>query len=152
MEMMDILLTPVCMDASPPTVIKQGDILTIDGDGFDFTSLPDGSSLPPGLVPSRWIDPNRPVERVNGKLRITLILPHNRAPEPFQSFPAAIENAADGPIDLPQNTRVETREEPVRGGVLVITTRYVWGRTPEPETVFIAIAEEAKEADDAVDA
>lgn len=82
------------------TVRKNGDVLTINGEAFDFTTLPDGATIPDGIVPCRWIV--GPVERIDGAINITLILPHGPNPSETVAFPSSIENPPDGVIDLPR--------------------------------------------------
>lgn len=118
------------------TVTKAGDMLTINGEPFDFSDLPDGATIPAGEVPSEWIV--GPVDRVSGELRLTLILPHGPNPEPWQSFPESIVSPADGELDLPWDTYQETSREPVTGGTRVTVTTYRWRRPPTVEaTTFI---------------
>lgn len=82
-------------------VVKAGDILTVNGEAFDFSSLPDRGTIPAGAVPCEWIV--GPVERVDGELRITLILPHGPSPSAAVAFPAPITVTEDGEIDLPHD-------------------------------------------------
>lgn len=95
-----INLTPQRRDGAL-TIAKSGDILTINGEAFNFASLPDGATIPAGVVPCEWI--TGPVTRINGDLHLTLILPHGPKPTSQQSFPQAIVSPADGVIALPQN-------------------------------------------------
>ncbi len=97
---MRINLTPMRHEGAL-TVTKSGDILTINGEAYDFSSLPDGATIPSGIVPCEWI--TGPVMRISGDLHLTLILPHGPKPTPAQTFPEAIVNPADGVIALPQN-------------------------------------------------
>jgi hypothetical protein len=80
-------------------VSKAGDVLTIKGQVFDFSSLPDGGAIPAGEVPCEWI--TGPVERVGGELHLTLILPHGANPSAAVAFPAEIVGPTDGPIAVP---------------------------------------------------
>lgn len=83
------------------SVSKSGDVLTINGDAFDFTSLPNGGTIPAGVVPCQLI--TGPVDRtISGDLHITLVLPHGPSPSNAVSFPDPIENAPDGEISLPE--------------------------------------------------
>lgn len=82
-------------------VSKYGDVLTINGVAFDFSALPDGATIPAGEVPCEWIV--GPVERVDGDLDLTLILPHGDDPGKAVAFPAAIIDPPDGPIALPHD-------------------------------------------------
>lgn len=90
-------------------VSKQGDVLTINGEPFDFTTLPDGGTIPAGEIPCDWIA--GPVERVAGELHLTLILPHGPAPSQAVAFPQPITVIADGPIVVPQDEVSQPQEE-----------------------------------------
>src|SRR5690606_1965484 len=82
------------------TVSKSGDTLTINGEAFDFSSLPDGATIPAGEVPCPWI--RGPVERIDGELHLKLRLP--LGPPPWAhavAFPEPITVTEDGPITLP---------------------------------------------------
>ncbi len=81
------------------SVVKSDDILTINGAVFDFSSLPDGATIPAGVVPCDWII--GPVERIAGALRLTLILPHGPNPSQAVAYPAPIVDPADGPVAIP---------------------------------------------------
>jgi hypothetical protein len=81
------------------TVIKDGDKLRINGDLFSFISLPDGATLPAGEVPCEWI--SGPVERIDGDLRLTLILPHGQNPSEAVAFPAPLIDPPDGELAIP---------------------------------------------------
>lgn len=37
------------------TVSKAGDVLTINGEAYDFSSLPNGATIPEGSIPCPWI-------------------------------------------------------------------------------------------------
>lgn len=117
------------------TVVKTGDILTINGDAFDFSDLPDGATIPAGAVPCEFIA--GPVERIEGELHLMLLLPHGPSPEPWQAFPEPVIDPPDGSLDLPWNTYSETLEEAVEGGTNVTTTTYRWHQEPEVETSFM---------------
>lgn len=75
-------------------ISKAGDVLTIEGEAFDFSSLPDGATIQ--SVPCHWIF--GPVERIDGNLHLTLLLPcgpgEMEAPSPLIDPP-------DGPLALP---------------------------------------------------
>lgn len=95
---MKIALSPSRRDDTL-SVVKAGDILTINGAVFDFSSLPDGATIPVGEIPCEWII--GPVERVAGRLHLTLILPHCSNPSEAVAFPAPIDNPPDGTLALP---------------------------------------------------
>lgn len=95
---MRIKLCPVRSDAHL-TAVKQGDTLTINGTMLDFARLENGSTLPGAAVGSESV--YGPVERIDGELIITLVMPHAAdAPEPAR-FPADLANVPDGQVRLP---------------------------------------------------
>lgn len=78
---------------------KQGDILVVNGDSFDFSGIPDGGTLPADAVACEFIVGD--VSRINGELYLTILLPHGaNAPEAVR-FPEPIQVTNDGPIQLP---------------------------------------------------
>lgn len=81
-------------------VSKAGDVLTINGEVFDFSGLPDGGTIPAGEVPCDFIA--GPVERIDGDLHLTLVLPHGPNPPESIAFPAPIIDPPNGAIALPQ--------------------------------------------------
>lgn len=96
---MNINLTPQRRDDTL-TVVKQGDILFLNGTMFDFSLLMDGATLPASAIDSPWFA--GPVERIGGELHISLIVPHGAAPSEAVAFPQPLENVPDGPVGLPQ--------------------------------------------------
>lgn len=141
---MRISLSPQLRDAEL-AVSKAGDVLTINGEAFDFSSLADGATIPAGEVPCEFI--TGPVERIGGELHLTLILPHGPAPEAWQAFPDPLISPPDGDLDLPSNTYATETSETVEGGTNVTTTIYRWHQEPEVETVFVPNVEEEEPAD-----
>ena len=81
-------------------VAKQGDVLVINGKEYDFTDLPDGGTLPPDAVDSEFVIGS--VDRVNGELELTLLLPHGPNATEAARFPEPIINPADGEVELPK--------------------------------------------------
>lgn len=81
------------------TASLAGDVLTLNGEPFDFTQLPEGATLPAEAIDSEWI--TGPVSRINGELHLTLRLPHGPNPSRAVAFPEPIHVAQDGPILLP---------------------------------------------------
>lgn len=81
------------------TVTKTGDVLTINGVAFDFSTLPDGATISVGEVPCEWLV--GPVERIAGELHLTLILPHGPGPSKAVAFPPPLIDPPDGAISLP---------------------------------------------------
>lgn len=95
---MYITLTPMRSDKAL-ILEKSEDILTINGEAFDFTALPDGATLPREAVTCDFLAAD--VERINGVLHLTLILPHGRDAPQETLFPVPITVASDGPVILP---------------------------------------------------
>lgn len=96
---MKISLSPVRSDESQPIILKSGDILTINGEAFDFTGVTEGATLPSDAIVSDWIIGS--VSRTAGQLELTIKLPHGaNAPESTR-FPLPIINPADGLLELP---------------------------------------------------
>jgi hypothetical protein len=79
-------------------VIKSGDTLTINGVAYDFSVVPEGALLPRGAVDCPWLASD--VERVNGVLHLSLIVPHG--PSKLIVDPEPLVNPADGPLEFPQ--------------------------------------------------
>lgn len=99
---MIIKLCPFAQLPGAPTqlaVSRNHDVLTIDGEVFDFTQLPEGATLPAEAVESEHFF--GPVERIDGHLRLTLRLPHGPNPPEHVAFPEPIHVTKDGPITLP---------------------------------------------------
>lgn len=88
------------------TVEKAGDTLTINGTAYDFSQLPDGATLPRDACDCQWLASD--VERIDGELVLTLLLPHGaNAPESTR-FPKPIVNPDDGVVKLPMYDEPET--------------------------------------------
>ena len=95
---MKIKLSPQRRDDTL-TVVKQGDTLTINGMEYDFTDLPDGATLPADAVDCEYVTDK--VERIDGELHLTLLLPHGVGAPHETRFPEPIIDPADGPLLLP---------------------------------------------------
>ena len=96
---MNITLSPTRSDA-PLSISKQGDALTINGIAYDFSVIPEGATLPADAVDCEYITGS--VERINGVLQISLVLPHGPNPSQAVAFPEPLINPADGVLELPQ--------------------------------------------------
>ena len=96
---MKITLSPQRRDDTL-TVIKQGDVLTINSTEYDFTDLPDGGTLPADAVDCEFVIGS--VDRVNGELELTLLLPHGANASEDARFPEPIIDPADGEVELPK--------------------------------------------------
>lgn len=86
---------------------RTGDVLTINGEAFDFSALPEGASLPRDAVACDWLAGD--VERIGGVLHLSLILPHGANAPRETRFPVPIM-AGDGPVALPPY-EIETEDE-----------------------------------------
>lgn len=95
---MIIKLSPVRSDDSL-SVEKIGDTLKLNGATLDFGPLQEGSTLPAGAIGCVWID--RPVERINSDLVLTITMPHGADASEQSRFPADIINPPDGRVSLP---------------------------------------------------
>lgn len=82
------------------SVNKSGDVLTIDGEQFDFRDLPEGAVLPSSAVDSSFVVGD--ITRKNGDLIITLRLPHAQDAPEATRYPADIVNPPDGNVRFPQ--------------------------------------------------
>lgn len=80
-------------------VLKAGDKLTINGELFDFTQLPEGAVLPAAAVDCQFIIGD--VRREGGELQLTLLLPITWNAPDSCAFPEPILNPADGRVPLP---------------------------------------------------
>ncbi|MCV0348445.1 MAG: hypothetical protein K5863_00080 [Nitratireductor sp.] len=94
---MHIVLSPQWR-TEPLQVTKQGDVLTINGEAFDFSSLPEGAEI--ADVPSEFVvcAAEHPVERVGGKIFIALIRPYGAKSPAADARSLVLEDAADGVI------------------------------------------------------
>lgn len=84
------------------TVSKAGDVITINGEAFDFSSLPDGGTIDAGDIPCEWITDT--VERVGDDLHLTLLMPHGPNPSPLIAYPMPLIVTTDGPVAIPGQT------------------------------------------------
>ena len=109
---MIINLSPQRRDDAQPIVSVQGDTITINGEAFDFSQIGEGDTLPREAVDSEWIA--GPVERKDGQIELTLILPHGYPAPEETKFPQPI-NAGDGPVQLPPYKEPEPEEENIDG-------------------------------------
>lgn len=95
---MKIILSPVRLDETL-TASVTGEVLTLNGEAFDFTQLPEGATLPADAIDSEWIVGD--VSRINGELHLTLRFPHGPNPSQAVAFPQPIHVTEDGPVALP---------------------------------------------------
>ncbi|VVM93824.1 hypothetical protein [Pseudomonas fluorescens] len=81
-------------------VIRLGDTLNINGEDFDFSPIGEGDTLPATAVSSSWFMDK--IERVNGVIELTLILPLPSNYSPEQAFPVPLVDVPDGSVAFPQ--------------------------------------------------
>lgn len=79
---------------------RDGDVLTVNGQSFYFTPLPEGSELPAEAIGSEWFA--GPVVRREGRLEFSLRLPLADGASAAARFPEPMLIEADGPVELPQ--------------------------------------------------
>lgn len=94
---MIIKLSPVRSDIRL-SVAKAGDTLEVNGLALDFSRLSDGATLPSEAVGCDFVI--APVERINGDLVLTLMLPHDADAPQGARFPVDLY-PADGQVQLP---------------------------------------------------
>lgn len=95
---MKISFTPIRYDADI-SLEKQGDTLFINDEEFDFSPLNEGDSLPREAIDSIWFASD--VERIDGAVCLTLLLPHGQNAPEETLFPADINADTDGNIPVP---------------------------------------------------
>lgn len=86
------------LEGAPLTVVRAGDVLTINGDGFDFSALQEGDMIARGVIPCDRID--GPVTRTGGHVVLTLRIDCGPSSAPIPQ-PDPIIDPPDGPISLP---------------------------------------------------
>lgn len=95
---MQIQFTPM-RHANRLSLSKTGDTLTVNGEDFDLSGIPDGATLPRAAVACDWLASD--IARVDGVLHLTLILPHGMSAPDETLFPASVTVTGNGPIALP---------------------------------------------------
>ena len=95
---MNIILTPQ-VNSGSLTLSKSGDILTINGDAFDFSFIEEGDVLPHDAIDCDLLVSD--VTRTDGAITLKLALPIKNTSSEAARFPAPILNAPDGDIEVP---------------------------------------------------
>ena len=80
-------------------VTRAGNIIIVNGEHFDFSPIVEGDTLPASAVSSAWFFDK--IDRIDGELVLTLILPNPWNYSPEQAFPVPLENVPDGPVVFP---------------------------------------------------
>lgn len=96
---MNIYLSPTRSDATL-TASKQGDVLTINEEVFDFSVITEGETLPPIAVSGGYFTGD--IKRIDGEVHLTFIFPHGANPSQAAAFPVPLINAANGVLELPR--------------------------------------------------
>jgi hypothetical protein len=95
---MQIILSPIRAETLL-TLHRAGDVLTVNGEVFDFSGIPEGATLPREAVACDWLASD--ITRQGGALQMTILLPHGaNAPEETR-HPAPLVLTGDGPVNLP---------------------------------------------------
>lgn len=81
-------------------VIKLGDVLTLNGERFDFSGIPEGAVLLATAVNCEFVVGD--ITRANGELVLTLLLPCGPGASDAANFPDDIVSPPDGNVSLPQ--------------------------------------------------
>lgn len=84
------------------TVSKLGDELTINGTKYDFSVIPDGSTLPDASTATGCEFLIGPISRVNGELELTLLFPNKADASEAARFPEPLIDPPDGPLVFPE--------------------------------------------------
>lgn len=135
---MYISFSPVLADDEKRLSLeKTGDRLRINGELFNFNSLPDGATIPAGVIPCDYII--GPVERVDGEIHITLLLPHSMQPSKAQAFPEPLDDVPDGVVDIPADTVFEETVRATADGLEFTTVARRWHQEPVTTEMFIPI-------------
>ncbi|TPK38709.1 hypothetical protein [Mesorhizobium sp. B2-5-3] len=80
---------------------KTGDVLTINGEQFNFTGLGDGDTIKAEDVPCEFIVGD--VTKADGEVHIVLSLPHGPNPSQAVAFPVDIVVTEDGSVVVPHD-------------------------------------------------
>ena len=110
---MIIHLSPVRRDETLE-VVRDGLILTVNGEDFDFTSMLEGSTLPLAAIASDWFAGD--VDMQGGELTLTLLLPLPANYSQEQAFPKPLLDVPDGLVIFPQPLPDAVVETAIRRG------------------------------------
>ncbi|KHE30971.1 hypothetical protein LH31_32290, partial [Pseudomonas aeruginosa] len=82
------------------SLVRIGDVLTVNGQAFDFTPLPEGGELPAEAIGSEWFAGS--VVRRAGRIQLILRFPLAADASAAARFPGPLMIEADGPVELPR--------------------------------------------------
>lgn len=100
-----INLSPARSDDAAPLILKQGALLTVNSEEFDFGFLADGDTLPSSAVMSEHFCSD--VTRTGDTIELTIRLPHGPDAPDSVRFPQPILVEQDGSITLPGETNAD---------------------------------------------
>ncbi|MFN3825398.1 MAG: hypothetical protein ACK4GW_10610 [Pseudorhodobacter sp.] len=98
---MKITLSPIRRDL-PLDLHRRGDMLSINGIEHDFSTLPEGGTLPLGALDGDWFAGD--ATRRDGIVHLVLALPHGARAPVETLFPAPLVLEDDGPVALPPHS------------------------------------------------
>jgi len=84
----------------PLQVSVQGDVLTINGEDYDLSPLPEGGELPSEAIPGEVFA--GPIKREGGMIEVALRFPVAPVASEAARFPEPIIVTNDGPVEMPQ--------------------------------------------------
>lgn len=93
-----INLSPIYSDKTLE-ITKTNDTLTINGESFDFSQLPNGATLPREAIGCEFILSD--VHRVNREIELTLLFPIRADASHEARFPQPINMTTNGQVVLP---------------------------------------------------
>ena len=70
---MNVVLVPQRREENL-SLVKQGDVLWVNGEAFDFSAVAEGDILPGEAIDSMWF--TGPVKRIDGSLTVSIFLPN----------------------------------------------------------------------------
>ena len=79
---------------------KAGDVLTINGEDFDFSHVTEEDPVRLGDMACEWLLSD--VVRKDGLLELTLLLPYGAGAPAEMRFPQPVFVEQDGPVALPK--------------------------------------------------
>jgi len=88
---------------------REGDVLMLNGEVFDFSPLLEGATLPAEAISSEWFKGE--VTRVGGELEMTILLPHGLSAPESTRFATELVVTQDGTVDLPVYDEVVEDEQ-----------------------------------------
>lgn len=98
---MKILFSPQRRDDVLALEKIEDDVLSVNGNLFDFSTLNEGDTIPADEIPCDWIVGS--VSRIGGVIHVTVILPHGPNPSRDLAFPQPIFISNNGHIMIPSD-------------------------------------------------